>query len=148
LHDGWFVRIDWLVCATFLFVASDARGAIAETYQCSIAAQSHTELISPRVKVQVVDPSSDVRIEDAITTRYLGGWTRGKIQTSNAKRVTFIWEVRGAELNRLTRSAALKPTFVYSLTIAAGGDAVLTVNDAQNRRVRSFRGSGVCDRSD
>jgi hypothetical protein len=132
------------VMAALLAQAGAAR---AETHVCAITPQSTSELISPQIRVTIVDSVNDIRIEDAITTQYMGGWVRGRMQASNAKRMTMTWVVPWGKLNALNSTVApRKPTIVYSLTVLAGGEAILTVKDVQNRRVPTFRGTGICQK--
>jgi hypothetical protein len=145
-----------MICATqlslivgliFTICASTAQ---ADVYNCTFAEQGNSGLIGSQIRVNIVDPANDVRIEDALTREFAGGWVRGKLEVSNAKRKTFVWEVEGLHTKVVGEYLSNRPTrYVYRLTVRPSGEAtVSTRNVAFYNDRRDFRGDGQCTKGD
>lgn len=133
----------YFAVATALIMAP--LSAQAETYLCDIKPTTGHEswLIPPKTLIEHDKSTGEVLVYDGLIDEIYGQPLEAKIETDNAKRTTYKWNVRGLKVKTTEGGTAMMQNMVYKFTIVKAGLAARTSMKPLGFS-NTFRGKGKC----
>ena len=118
-----------------LFCMSTAAAAV--TYECKMTKTDPSNWVPEEVLIQYDPDTGAVQVADPISHHFHGGPRQGEVDTDNAKRTTFKWDVK------TTNKVGQFTTMKYRATIMKNNNTV-SVTGKPLGYLDNMRSSGTC----
>lgn len=120
-------------------IAITAAPAFSKTYDCSVKDKGSLNWVPERIIIKYDENKGTVTVIDGMIKHYMGGPIAGKVNTKNAKRITFGWRLEGG---KSSTPGQTNIRVVYRATIFPNGS--VTVSGKPVGYSNTFRGKGSC----
>jgi len=125
-----------ILSAGFAFFCMSA-AATAVTYECRMTQIDRSNWVPEIVYIEYDPNTGGVVVQDPISNHFTGGPVRGAVDTDNAKRMTFKWDVQ------TTNKAAQFTTMKYRATIMKATKKA-SVTGKPLGYLNTYRSAGAC----
>ncbi|WP_309663404.1 hypothetical protein [Tabrizicola sp.] len=134
-----------LACPVALVIALAPSLGLAKTYDCELTDGNAPYYIAPTVRVEY-DSFGRVVASDAVIRKTGRDTVFGKVDTDNARRITFVWEVQDVKPDPKEPSFRNAHLIVRLTVQKADRSARILVPDAAHNRQNAA--TGVCTLND